>query len=80
MTYVIEDEETINAVYEAMIRRYDEMERMEESNTTVTSKPRRPQTIDYGRSARAAPTVVKANDAPRRTGSVSGLKSLFDAK
>lgn len=73
--YQVEDEETINAVYECMIRRYDELEKKGDG---VVDKPKRPQTIDYSRSARAIPTRVA--DIPRRTGSVSGIRSQFDVK
>lgn len=72
--YQVEDEETINAVYERMIRRYDELEK----RGNGVDKPKRPQTIDYSRSARASPSRVA--DIPRRTGSVSGIRAQFDAK
>lgn len=71
--YQVEDEETINAVYERMIRRYDELEK-----SGGVDKPKRPQTIDYSRSARTIPT--RAADIPRRTGSVSGIRAQFDTK
>lgn len=72
--YQVEDEETILAVYERMIRRYDELEK----RGGGVDKPKRPQTIDYSRSARAIPT--RNVDIPRRTGSVSSIQAQFDAK
>jgi hypothetical protein len=72
--YQVEDEKTINAVYERMIRRYDELEK----KGGGIDKPKRPQTIDYSRSVRSVPS--RTLDIPRRTGSVSGTKAQYDLK
>lgn len=76
MMHQVEDEKTINAVYERMICRYDELEKR--GGGGGIDKPKRPQTIDYSRSVRSVPS--RTLDIPRRTGSVSGMKTQFDVK
>lgn len=76
--YEVEDEETIMAVYERMISRYDEMENTPEIKHS--NKTKRPQTIDYSKSVRSVPSTKLPFVMPRRKSSVSDLKSFFNMK